>query len=142
MKGKISWECDITWTLTIQFKQDFLSYLIVQKIITYIAKQCSHVEFPYFVIGSHLGRQHMTHYFWWSLMGGTKIIIRTIMWPTSFVQVWTLEFIDCENFILNFKLNCRWKLFKFHGFKITKSLPRNLTHRGLLKNIKSVPQFP
>jgi hypothetical protein len=31
-----------------------LSYLAVQKIDTYIAKQCSHVEFPYFVMGSHL----------------------------------------------------------------------------------------
>jgi hypothetical protein len=38
--------------LTIQFKHDFLSYLAVQKIsITVIAKQCSHVEFPYFVMG-------------------------------------------------------------------------------------------
>jgi len=42
------------WRLTIQFKHDFLSYLAVQKIDTYIAKQCSHVEFPYFVMGSHL----------------------------------------------------------------------------------------
>jgi len=41
--------------LAIQFKHDFLSYLVVQKIDTYIAKQCSHVEFPYFVMGSHLG---------------------------------------------------------------------------------------
>jgi hypothetical protein len=32
--------------ITIQFKHDFLSYLAVQKINTYIAKQCSHVEFP------------------------------------------------------------------------------------------------
>ncbi len=44
--------------LSIQFKHDFLSYLAVQKIYTYIAKQCSHVEFPYFVMGSHLG-QHI-----------------------------------------------------------------------------------
>jgi hypothetical protein len=28
---------------------------------TYIAKQCSHVEFPYFVMGSHLGQQHKPH---------------------------------------------------------------------------------
>jgi hypothetical protein len=28
---------------------------VVQKIDTYIAKQCSHVEFPYFVMGSTLG---------------------------------------------------------------------------------------
>jgi hypothetical protein len=45
-----------TWRLTIQFKHDFLSYLAVQKIDTDIAKQCSHVEFPYFVTGSHLGQ--------------------------------------------------------------------------------------
>jgi len=42
--------------LIIQFKHDFLSYLAVQKVDTYIAKQCSHVEFPYFVMGSHLGQ--------------------------------------------------------------------------------------
>jgi hypothetical protein len=35
----------------------FLSYLAVQNIDTYIAKQCSHVEFPYFVMGSHLGQR-------------------------------------------------------------------------------------
>jgi hypothetical protein len=35
------------WRLTIQFKHDFLSYLAVRKIDTDIAKQCSHVEFPY-----------------------------------------------------------------------------------------------
>jgi hypothetical protein len=46
---------DNTWRLTIQFKHEILSYLAVQKIDTYIAKQCSHVEFPYFVMGSHLG---------------------------------------------------------------------------------------
>ncbi len=34
----------------------FNSYLVVQKIDTYIAKQCSHVEFLYFVMGSHLGQ--------------------------------------------------------------------------------------
>jgi len=39
---------------TIQFKHDFLSYLAVQKIFTYSVKQCSHVEFPYFVMGSYL----------------------------------------------------------------------------------------
>ncbi len=39
---------------TIQFKHDLLLYLAIQKIDTYIAKQCSHVEFPYFVMGSYL----------------------------------------------------------------------------------------
>jgi hypothetical protein len=29
--------------------------LAAKKIDTYIAKQCSHVEFPYFVMGSHFG---------------------------------------------------------------------------------------
>ncbi len=47
---KISWECGNTWRLTIQFKHNFLSYLAIQTINTYIAKQCSHVEFPYFAI--------------------------------------------------------------------------------------------
>ncbi len=61
LEGKISWEHGNTWRLTIQFKNDFLSYLAVQKIHTYIAKQCSHVEFPYFVMGSHLGQQHRPH---------------------------------------------------------------------------------
>jgi hypothetical protein len=46
---------DNTWRLTIQFKHEILSYLAVQKIDTYIAKQCSHVELPYFVMGSHFG---------------------------------------------------------------------------------------
>jgi hypothetical protein len=46
---------------SIQFKHDFLSYLAVQKINTYIAKQCSHVEFPYFVMGSHLGQRNRPH---------------------------------------------------------------------------------
>jgi len=50
-----------TWTLTVQFKHDFLSYLAVQKIDAYIANQCSHVEFPYFVMGSHLGQRHRPH---------------------------------------------------------------------------------
>jgi hypothetical protein len=44
-----------TWRLTIQFKHVFLSYLAVQKINTCIAKQCSHVEFSYFVMGFTLG---------------------------------------------------------------------------------------
>jgi hypothetical protein len=39
----------------------FLSYLAVQKINTHIAKQCSHVEFPYFVMGSHSGQRHRPH---------------------------------------------------------------------------------
>jgi hypothetical protein len=39
--------------LPFKFKHDFLSYLAVQKIDTYIAKQCSHVEFPYFIIWVH-----------------------------------------------------------------------------------------
>jgi len=26
-----------------------------------ISKQCSYVEFPYFVMGSHLGQQHRPH---------------------------------------------------------------------------------
>jgi hypothetical protein len=55
LEGKISWECGNTWKLSIQFKNDFLSHLVVQKINTYIAKQFSHVEFPYFVMGSLLG---------------------------------------------------------------------------------------
>jgi hypothetical protein len=49
LEGKISWGRDNTWRLKIQFKHDFLSYLAAQKIDTYIAKQCSHVEFPYFL---------------------------------------------------------------------------------------------
>ncbi len=44
--------------LPFKFKHDALSYLTVQKMDTYIAKQCSHVEFPYFVMGSHLGQRH------------------------------------------------------------------------------------
>jgi hypothetical protein len=35
--------------------------LAIQTINTYIAKQCSHVEFPYFAMGSHLGQWHMPH---------------------------------------------------------------------------------
>ncbi len=46
---------------TIQLKHDFLSYLALQKIDTYIAKLRSHVEFPYFVMGSHLGQRHRPH---------------------------------------------------------------------------------
>jgi hypothetical protein len=55
LEGKNSWEYgNSRWRLTIQFKHDILSYLAVQKIDTYIAKQCSHVEFPYFVMGLHI----------------------------------------------------------------------------------------
>jgi hypothetical protein len=61
-EGKISWEHRNTWRLIIQFKHDFLSYLVVQKINTHIAKQCPHVEFLYYVMGSHLGQHHMLHY--------------------------------------------------------------------------------
>jgi hypothetical protein len=46
---------------TVQFNHHFLSYLAVQKIDTYIAKQCSHVKLPYFVMGSHLGQRHRPH---------------------------------------------------------------------------------
>ncbi len=31
LEGKISWERGNTWSLTIQFKHDFLSYLVLQK---------------------------------------------------------------------------------------------------------------
>jgi hypothetical protein len=34
---------------------------LFKKLIHNIAKQCSHVEFPYFVMGSHLGQWHMPH---------------------------------------------------------------------------------
>ncbi len=34
---------------------------LFKKIDTYIAKQCSHVKFPYFVMGSHLGQGHRPH---------------------------------------------------------------------------------
>jgi hypothetical protein len=53
--------------LIIQLKHDFLSYLAVQNINTYIAKQCSHVELPYFVMGSHLGQRHRPHYLTWKI---------------------------------------------------------------------------
>jgi hypothetical protein len=39
------------------FNSSMISFHIwLLKIDTYIAKQCSHVEFPYFVMGSHLGQ--------------------------------------------------------------------------------------
>jgi hypothetical protein len=43
----------------LSIKHDFLSYLAVQK----IAIQCSHVEFLYFIMGSHLGQWHRPYYF-------------------------------------------------------------------------------
>jgi hypothetical protein len=46
-------------SFTNHFKHDFLSYLAVQNINTYIAKQCSHVEFPYFVMCSHYQKMMM-----------------------------------------------------------------------------------
>jgi len=61
LEGKISRERGNTWRLIIKFKHDFLSYLFIPKIDTYIAKHCSHVEFLYFVMGSHLGQWHMPH---------------------------------------------------------------------------------
>ncbi len=64
----------ITWVtlegLSFNSSNDFLSYLAVQKIDTYIANQCSHVEFPYFVMGSHLGQQHRPH---WKLLNMQEI---------------------------------------------------------------------
>jgi len=139
LEGKISWECGITWRLTIQFKHDFLSYLIVQRINTYIAKQCSHVEFPYFVMGSHLGRRHMTQYFLWSLMGGTKIIIRRIMWPMSFVQVWTIEFLDCEIFISNFRDE---NYSNFRVLKLQNHFQEISLIEGFPKTSRACPNFP
>jgi hypothetical protein len=48
--------------LPFNFKHDTLSYLAIQKNYTYIAKQCSHVEFPYFVMGLHFGPPwHRSH---------------------------------------------------------------------------------
>jgi len=43
-KGKLVENVVTLERLAIQFNRDFLSYLVVQKIDTYIAKQCSHVE--------------------------------------------------------------------------------------------------
>jgi hypothetical protein len=42
------------------FNSSMISFHIwlFKKIDTYIAKQCSHVELPYFVMGSHLSQQH------------------------------------------------------------------------------------
>jgi hypothetical protein len=41
----------------LSFNSSIISFDIwlFKKLIHYIAKQCSHVEFPYFVMGSHLG---------------------------------------------------------------------------------------
>ncbi len=47
--------------LPFKFKHDFFSYLAVQNMDTYIEKQCSHVEFPYFVMGPYLGQQNRPH---------------------------------------------------------------------------------
>jgi hypothetical protein len=57
---QMCWERGNTWRLAIQFKHDFLSYLALQKINAYIAKQCSHVQ-AIFVLGSHLGQRHTPH---------------------------------------------------------------------------------
>jgi hypothetical protein len=84
LEGKISWERDNTWRLTIQFKHDFLLYLAVQKIDTYIAKQCSHVEFPYFVMGSHLGQQHRTTFISYVIMGFK------LKWPMNLRGTWNV----------------------------------------------------
>jgi hypothetical protein len=42
------------------FNSSMVSFHILSlpKINVYIAKQCSHVEFPYFLMSSHLGLQH------------------------------------------------------------------------------------
>jgi hypothetical protein len=61
LEGKISCERGNTWRLTVQFKHYFLSYSALQKIDTYIAKQCSHVGSSYFVMGSHSGQWHRPH---------------------------------------------------------------------------------
>jgi len=62
-KEKISWERGNTWKAYYSI-QAMISFYIwaVQNIDTYIAKQCSHVEFPYFVMGSHKGQRHKPHY--------------------------------------------------------------------------------
>jgi hypothetical protein len=39
----------------------FFHIWLFKKFDTYIAKQCSHVEFPNFVMGSHLGQRHRPH---------------------------------------------------------------------------------
>jgi len=60
VENVVTLECSPQFN-SIQFKHDYLSYLAVQKMDTYIAKQCSHVEFPYFVMASHLGQWHRPH---------------------------------------------------------------------------------
>jgi hypothetical protein len=47
----------------LQFNSSMISFHIwlFKKIHTYIVKQCSHVEFPCFVMGSHLGQQQRPH---------------------------------------------------------------------------------
>ncbi len=56
--------------------------LAVQKINRYIAKQCSHVEFSYFVMGSHLGQRHRPHQYqmkWvWKCAWHNMIVVATL----------------------------------------------------------------
>ncbi len=61
LEGKISWECRNTRE-GLPFNSSMISFHIwLFKKLTYIAKQCWHVEFPYFVMGSHLGQPHKPH---------------------------------------------------------------------------------
>ncbi len=53
---------DVVTLEGLPFNSSMMSFHIwLFKIDTYIAKQCSHVEFPYFFMGSHLGQQHRPH---------------------------------------------------------------------------------
>jgi hypothetical protein len=55
---------DVVTREGLSFNSSMISFHIwlFKKNETYIAKQCSHVEFPYFVImGSHLGQWHKPH---------------------------------------------------------------------------------
>jgi hypothetical protein len=54
---------DVVTLEGLPFNSSMISFHIwlFKLINTYIAKQCSHVEFPYFVIGSHLGQWHKPH---------------------------------------------------------------------------------
>ncbi len=115
LKGKFSWECGNIWRLTIQFKHD----LAVQKIDTYIANQCSHIKFPYFVMGSHLGQWHRPHQFMLKsyhedeVHGGSRQLNSWICLSFHAQQIWELSRVS-KTLVLHLwnVIHCVSKIYK------------------------------
>ncbi len=63
------------------------------------------------------------------------------MWPMLFVQVWTTEFIDCENFILKFNIFSDENNSNFMVLKLQNHFQEISLIKGFPKTSRACPNF-